>query len=144
MTLRSELYDMRQDPSGGASFADRADWPMILVIFMRLSALLWMAKGLFFWAQMFGAVGFVMPFESRPLSQQAVTIYFSVIDLVAAVGLWLACGWGGVVWILAVASTIVLAFLLPSPLVPTLWLSLFCGSMCLIYLVLSWQAAQTE
>jgi len=32
------------------------------------------------------------------------TIFFAVIDLVAAVGLWLAAAWGGVVWLTASIS----------------------------------------
>jgi hypothetical protein len=144
MTQRIENFELSQVSPEGEDAGYRIDWPVMLVIFMRLSALIWLAKGLFFWAQMLGAIEFGAPFEVRPMSQQAAIIYFSVIDLIAAVGLWLTCGWGGVLWILAVVSTIVLAFLLPSTFIPALWLSLFCGSMCLIYLVFSWKAAQTE
>ena len=35
---------------------------------------------------------------------QTATVYFAVIDLVAAVGLWLAAAWGAVVWLTAVVS----------------------------------------
>ena len=34
----------------------------------------------------------------------AAVVFFAVIDLVAAVGLWLAAAWGGVVWLVAVAA----------------------------------------
>ena len=44
----------------------------------------------------------------RPLRDgrgyQATIIYFAVIDLMAAVGLWMASTWGGVLWLLAVMS----------------------------------------
>ena len=38
---------------------------------------------------------------------QGVTIYFAVLDLVAAVGLWLGVAWGGVMWIFVALSVIV-------------------------------------
>ena len=43
-------------------------------------------------------------FESQPIAWQAATVFFAVIDLVAAVGLWLAAAWGAVVWLTAVVS----------------------------------------
>ena len=44
------------------------------------------------------------PFESQSIAWQAATIFFAVLDLVAAVGLWLAAAWGAVIWLMAVAS----------------------------------------
>ena len=35
---------------------------------------------------------------------QTATVFFAVIDLVAAVGLWLAAAWGAVVWLTAAVS----------------------------------------
>jgi hypothetical protein len=35
---------------------------------------------------------------------QAATVFFAVLDLVAAVGLWLAAAWGAVVWLGSVVS----------------------------------------
>ena len=35
---------------------------------------------------------------------QTATVFFAVIDLVAAVGLWLAAAWGAVVWLTACVS----------------------------------------
>ena len=37
---------------------------------------------------------------------QAATVFFAVIDLVAAVGLWLAAPWGAVVWLTSVISMV--------------------------------------
>jgi len=36
------------------------------------------------------------PFEHQPMAWQTATVYFAVIELVAAVGLWLATPWGAV------------------------------------------------
>ena len=37
----------------------------------------------------------------RPL--QATIVFFAAVDLLAAVGLWLAAPWGGVLWLLCAA-----------------------------------------
>ena len=52
-------------------------------------ALLWIAKGLLSWAVIVGLAQARLPFEARSTGFQATMIYFAVIDLVAAVGLWL-------------------------------------------------------
>ena len=69
-------------------------WNFILVWFMRMLALIWIAKGLGYWAVILGADSAPMPFESRSTGFQATTIYFAIIDLVAAVGLWLTLDLG--------------------------------------------------
>ena len=89
-------------------------WDLILVWFMRTVALLWVAKGLASWAIILGATEAATPFEARSTGYQATIIYFAVIDLVAAVGLWLASTWGGVLWLLAVMSHLILTFFSPA------------------------------
>ena len=42
--------------------------------------------------------------STQPLPWQTATVFFAVIDLVAAVGLWLAAAWGAVVWLTASVS----------------------------------------
>jgi hypothetical protein len=77
-------------------------WRVVLVWFLRLLSAFWLAKGLTAWAVIFGLPGTPQPpFENRLLSYQAIIVYFAVIDLVAAVGLWLTSTWGGVLWLLA-------------------------------------------
>jgi uncharacterized membrane protein (DUF2068 family) len=68
-------------------------------------------------------------------------IWFAVIDLVAAVGLWLNSSWGGVLWLLAVMSHLILAAFFPrivagGPVLVALSLALI-GA----YLTMSWLAA---
>lgn len=91
----------------------RPRWTLALVWFMRLLALLWIAKGLSFWSVIVGAQNPLPPFEARSLGFQATVIYFAVVDLIAAVGLWLVATWGGVLWLLAVMSHLILATFFP-------------------------------
>ena len=119
-------------------------WNMALIWFMRLMALIWIAKGLSFWAVIVGA-GTVIPiFEDRDLGSQATVIYFSVVDLIAAVGLWLASAWGGVLWLLAVMSHLILATFFPDILpVNTVTAIAYLGLIA-AYLLLSWLANSEE
>ncbi len=47
-----------------------------------------------------------MASSSQGTPWQVATVFFAVIDLVAAVGLWLAAPWGAVVWLTAVVSMV--------------------------------------
>ena len=119
-------------------------WSLILVWFMRVMALLWITKGLSAWAAILGVGPATAPFEARPTGYQATVIYFAVIDLIAAVGLWLTSTWGGVLWLLAVMSHLILAVFFPfyitsGPVLIGLFATFIAG-----YLTISWLAAGEE
>ena len=116
-------------------------WNLVLVWFMRILSLVWLVKGLGAWAAILAVTGTPMPFETATTGYQATTIYFAVIDLVAAVGLWLASDWGGVLWLLAVMSHLILAVFFPRFVSNgALIISLVIVSVAL-YLTISWLAA---
>jgi hypothetical protein len=79
-------------------------WTARLVLFLRVMAWLSILKGLYHWAVVCGIAGPEEGFEAQVLSWQTATVFFAVIDLVAAVGLWLAAAWGAVVWLTAAVS----------------------------------------
>lgn len=77
------------------------------VYFVRLLAVMWIAKGLVGWGALLGVAMPVVPvLETLSRSDQFLVMIFSVIDLVAGVALWLSPQWGGVVWLIAVAAEI--------------------------------------
>lgn len=120
-----------------------ARWNQALVGFMRLLSLVWLAKGILAWAAIVGHGGPV-PFEIAPTGYQAAVIYFGVIDLVAAVGLWLASSWGGILWLLAVMSHLIIGIFFPRFVSSsTLVLALLIFST-MVYLTISWLAAVEE
>ena len=80
---------------------------------MRVLALLWIMKGLSAWAIILGIWTPIGHFESRSTGYQSTVIYFALIDLIAAVGLWMASTWGGIMWLLAVMSHLILAAFFP-------------------------------
>ncbi|MPZ59258.1 MAG: hypothetical protein GEU91_22810 [Rhizobiales bacterium] len=89
-------------------------WTERLVLFLRVMAALSLLKGLWHWTEVTGIVGGADGgFENRAVSWQTATSFFAVIDLVAAVGLWLAAAWGAVVWLTAVVSMAAVELLFP-------------------------------
>jgi hypothetical protein len=97
-------------------------WTTRLVIYLRVVAGLSLVKGLYHWAGVAG-IG-AEPgkgFEANDLPWQAATVFFAIIDLVAAVGLWLAAAWGGVVWLTAAISMAAVELFFPQIFGGRLW-----------------------
>jgi hypothetical protein len=118
-------------------------WNMILVTFMRVVSVIWLGKGLLAWALILG-IGYEGAFEGRSTGFQAAMIYFAVMDLVAAIGLWLTSTWGGVLWLLAVMSHLILAVFFPRFVSNgSLLIALFI-LLIMSYLTVSWLAAVDE
>ena len=88
-------------------------WTERLVIFLRAMAGVSMLKGLYHWAVVCGiGEGAGTSFGAKgAIAFQTATVFFAVIDLVAAVGLWLAAAWGAVVWLTSVISMIAVELL---------------------------------
>jgi Family of unknown function (DUF6163) len=123
------------DEAGGA-------WTRRLVIFLRVMAALSLVKGMYHWAQVLGiGVGEGDGFEVQPLSWQTATVYFAVIDLVAAVGLWLATPWGAVLWLTTVISMAVVDVMFPQIYGGNLLTVIAELGLLMVYLALAWLAA---
>ena len=118
--------------------ADQTRWGLILVVFMRLLAGLWILQGMAQWAM------FLLPpdavFDRQSAARTAAMIFFSVLDLLAAVGLWLATPWGGVLWLFAAVSQIFISFMLPQFFSKS-WVAAD-GFLILAYFALTWQAGK--
>jgi hypothetical protein len=83
----------------------RGTWTEYLVLFLRIMAGVSLIKGLHHWAQVLGiGAGADGGFQAHTIAWQTSTVFFAVLDLVAAVGLWLAAAWGAVVWLTSVVS----------------------------------------
>lgn len=94
--------------------AVQSSWTDYLVVFLRIMAAVSLCKGLYHWAQICG-IG-ADPgngFQTRTMAFQSATIFFAVIDLVAAVGLWLVAAWGAVLWLTSVVSMAVVEVFFP-------------------------------
>jgi hypothetical protein len=115
-----ELLKLAAPPPPGAAISSSSRAPtetdsiragLLLIVFMRLLAGLWAFQGLLEWSAI------LLPretlFDNLPLLRGAAVIFFAVFDLVAAVGLWLAAPWGGLIWLLGALAQIVVAIALP-------------------------------
>ena len=118
-------------------------WAPRLVIFLRIMAGLSLLKGLYYWAIVCG-VGAPSPagFDSYTLPYQSATVFFAVIDLVAAVGLWLAAPWGAVVWLTSAISMAAVEALFPQIYGGRLWVIVVELALLGIYLSLALLSAR--
>lgn len=119
-----------------------ARWTGRLVIFLRVMAVLSMAKGLYHWAIVCGISGPPDGFEYQPTPWQTATVFFAVIDLVAAVGLWLAAAWGAVVWLTACVSMAAVEVFFPQVYGGRLMIVAVEGVLLFAYLALAIQSAR--
>ena len=103
----------------------RTPWTRRLILVLRVMAAFAMLKGLYHWSLVLGiADGTGSSFEAASMPWQAATIFFAVIDLVAAVGLWLAAAWGGVVWLTATISMAAIELFFPQVFGGRVWFAL--------------------
>lgn len=138
------------EPLQGAKTADPAEaagkkiaWDRILVWFMRVMAVVWILKGLVAWMAIIGTPLPGLPaFSGLPTSAQATVVTFAVLDLVAAIGLWLTSTWGGVMWLLAVMTNVAIAMLRPGEVGTSPTLAGLQLALVVSYVTLSWLASR--
>jgi hypothetical protein len=143
---RGHSHDMAMSVAAISSERIETDekvWTRRLVFFLRIMAVVSVVKGLYHWAQVTGFIGGEEDaFENQPMAWQTATVYFAVIELVAAVGLWLATPWGAVVWLTTVVSMAVIELMFPGIYGGSLTVVGAEAVMLAAYLVLAWMAAR--
>lgn len=136
------------DPIHAVSPVGRGEdqrWTFRLIVFLRAIAVASMLKGLYHWSTVLGAWdGADSAFETGSAAWQAATVYFAVIDLVAAVGLWLAAAWGGVLWLTAAISMIAIEIFFPQVFGGRPWVIAAEAAAMAAYFVLAVVAARAR
>ena len=128
--------------NSAAASVNEGVWTRRLVLYLRVMAAVALLKGLYHWAEVTGFIGREEDaFEYQMLPWQAATVYFAVIELVAAVGLWLATPWGAVVWLTSVVSMAVIELMFPSIYGGNFIIVIVEGALLAAYLGLAWMAA---
>jgi len=117
----TQIFDRTEDEQGsGAAIRigemprgekHETRWGLMLIIFMRVVAGLWVLMGLMHWATILAPNEAL--FDVLPMKYASMVVFFGVIDLLAAVGLWLAAPWGGILWLLATGAQIFVSLYLP-------------------------------
>jgi hypothetical protein len=106
--------DILEPVRAGKSRSIAGSWTEYLVLFLRIMAAISLVKGLYHWAQVCGIGADANGgFDAHTVAWQSSTVFFAVLDLVAAVGLWLAAAWGAVVWLTSVVSMAVVQVFFP-------------------------------
>jgi hypothetical protein len=118
--------------------AAEARWGLALTVFLRLVSLLWIVQALEQWRRIVAPVS--GSFLDLSPSAMSATIFFAVLNPVAAVGLWLIAPWGGVVWLLTLFAQVFVIVVKPSFFLFGGALKLVDGVLLAIYLFLSWRA----
>jgi Family of unknown function (DUF6163) len=134
---------LKTDASARNAFFNlrNAGWTDRLVLFLRIMAVTSMLKGLYHWAAVCGIIGDEGGFEVHIQSWQATTVFFSVIDLVAAVGLWLVAPWGAVVWLTSTVTMIMVQLFFDQVYGTDMTVVAACALAILAYLILTVLAA---
>ena len=132
----SESIDL--SPNGQKRHADR--WGFLLLVFMRVVAVLWLFQGLMHWKLILAPE--LAPLDALPGPVASAIVFFAVADLLAAVGLWLAAAWGGVLWLFSACAGIIITLFMPDFQVGGLLMVLISLGLIVIYFILTWNAAQ--
>ena len=151
-------YRLRQSRDGAIEFVDGSPahpddgklssaiatigWETALLWYMRTLAWVWMAKGLFHWAIILGALPALGQFTTMALPLQATIVAFACLDLLAAIGLWLAAAWGGAIWLLCAVVEAASPILSPRAAAIGYGGALLNLALVAGYFLLSWRAAR--
>jgi len=120
-------------------------WTQRLVLFLRVMAGISMLKGLYHWSRVCGiGVDPGHAFQYQSIAWQTATVFFAVIDLVAAVGLWLAAAWGAVIWLMAIASMLAVELFFPQVFGDRVLIAVSEGVLLVSYLWLALKSAQEQ
>jgi hypothetical protein len=130
--------DRIEERAGGS----RRRWTFVMTWFMRVLSVLWIMKGLSAWAIILGIWTPIGHFESRSTGYQSTIVYFALIDIIAAVGLWMAATWGGIMWLLAVLSHLILAAFFPGIVSSGVVTMAAFLTLVAVYLAVAWLAAR--
>ena len=125
-----------------ASVISRVGWEHALIWYMRTLAWVWMAKGLFHWAIILGAFPSLGQFTTMALPLQATIVAFACLDLLAAIGLWLAAAWGGAIWLLCAVVEAASPILSPRAAAIGYLGALLNIALVTGYFLLSWRVAR--
>ncbi|MBN9669832.1 DUF6163 family protein [Roseibium aggregatum] len=95
------------------SFQDLIDarppWSNVLILYLRGISVILFAGGVIYWARIIGIVEWRGQwFWEMSIALQGAIVFFAVLDLVAATGLWLTVSWGTVMWLFRCACQIVM------------------------------------
>jgi len=118
---------------------NRARWGMLLVVYMRLLAALWLTLGLLYWTRILSPGE--TPLDALPFDVAGAIVFFAVGNLLAATGLWMAAPWGGALWLVTLAAEMAAVALMPAYFAGGSALLGAYALLAVLYFILTWLAA---
>ncbi|KZL18199.1 DUF6163 family protein [Pseudovibrio sp. Ad37] len=117
----------------------------LLHAYVRLLAVFMLFAGLSYWGAILG-VRLIddAPFESVGVQVQSTIIFFAILDLVTAIGLWLLSSWGTVMWLFRSLAQVVMYSVFPMVFGRSPTEVIFYISAIALYLVLLYLAEREE
>ncbi|AEV38098.1 hypothetical protein PSE_3594 [Pseudovibrio sp. FO-BEG1] len=117
----------------------------LLHAYVRLLAVFMLFAGLNYWSAIIG-VRLIdgMPFEDVGVQVQSTIIFFAILDLVTAIGLWLLSSWGTVMWLFRSLAQVVMYSVFPMVFGRSPTEVVFYISAIAVYLVLLYLAEREE
>lgn len=115
--------------------------PLVLLWYLRALAVFYFFSGLANWGRIVGMAG---SFEALPVHVQGATIYFALLQLVAAVGLWAGAAWGVAAWLFAAVAQLVMHVGFSDLFGPGWSIIAFHSVTILVYMVLAWWTGTPE
>jgi hypothetical protein len=136
----SHLSDAIQlAPGKDAKAGPRVRYSLILLVFMRAIACLWILRGLLAWEAVLRPPG-ALDLAAAPPS--GATVFFCVANIVAGVGMWMGTSWGGILWLFAASAGMVATLLAPDAGLVRHAGFLADVTLVVCYFTLSWYAAR--
>ncbi len=112
----------------------------LLHAYVRLLAGFMLIAGLNYWSAILGARLIEgVPFEDVSTQIQSTVVFFAILDLVTAIGLWLLSSWGTVMWLFRSLAQVVMYSVFPmvfgrSPVEVVFYISAIALYLVLLYL----------
>jgi Family of unknown function (DUF6163) len=97
---RSDRIVNRDIMSDDRTALARRRWNRLLVVYLRVLALVCLARGVGFWASILGFGDNPDHFETLATPMQLRLVVFAVLNCICGVGLWLVSAWGAALWLM--------------------------------------------
>lgn len=117
----------------------------VLHVYVRLLAIFMLVAGLSYWSAIIGIRNVDgVAFLDLGLQMQGTIVFFGILDLVTAIGLWLLSSWGTVLWLFRSLAQVVMYSLFSSIFGRSPFEVVFYISAIALYLILLYFAEREE
>lgn len=117
----------------------------VLHVYVRLLAIFMLVAGLSYWSAIIGIRDVDgVAFLDLGMQMQGTIVFFAILDLVTAIGLWLLSSWGTVLWLFRSLAQVVMYSLFSSIFGRSPFEVVFYISAIALYLILLYFAEREE